>query len=70
MTDQANQIIGQYRRHADAFVRKRGMDLFEQPWLDRFLEVAREGSEAPHLLDLGCGFGAPIARYLRRLARQ
>jgi SAM-dependent methyltransferase len=38
----------------------RGRDLFERPWLDRFLKhITRGGS----ILDLGCGSGEPIARY-------
>ena len=33
----------------------------EKPFLDRFLDMATPGS---HILDLGCGSGEPIARYL------
>ena len=38
----------------------RGRDLFEKPWLDRFLAFLPPGGT---LLDLGCGMGEPIARY-------
>jgi cyclopropane fatty-acyl-phospholipid synthase-like methyltransferase len=33
----------------------------EQPYVDRFLRLAAPGG---HILDLGCGSGRPIARYL------
>lgn len=57
----ADAIIGLYRRHADAWVNKRGTHLLERRWLDRFLAVM---PERPHVLDIGCGPGVPIGAYL------
>lgn len=58
----SDEIIGLYRRHAAAFARGRGQDLHEKPWLDRFLALMEEPRS---VLDMGCGAGQPIARYLR-----
>lgn len=55
------RIIGLYERHALAFDSDRGRSLFERPWLDRFLWLAPPGGE---ILDLGCGAGEPMARYI------
>jgi SAM-dependent methyltransferase len=54
-------IIGLYERHAHAWDNDRGRSLFERGWLDRFRAVA--GAESS-ILDLGCGAGEPMARYL------
>lgn len=57
----AAAIIDHYQRHAAAFDAARSKHLFEKNWLDRFLKLV------PHktpVLDLGCGSGQPIARYL------
>ena len=59
--DADKRIIGIYSRHASAFVRQRSRALFEKAWLDRFLAVMPPGRA---VLDLGCGFGEPIAGYL------
>jgi SAM-dependent methyltransferase len=56
----AERIIGLYQRNADSFDRERGRDLFEKPWLDRFLALLQPGAS---ILDLGCGSAEPIARY-------
>jgi SAM-dependent methyltransferase len=56
----AERIIGLYQRHAESFDRERGRDLFEKPWLDRFLALLRPGAS---ILDVGCGSAEPIARY-------
>jgi SAM-dependent methyltransferase len=56
----AERIIGLYQRHADHWDRERGRDLFEKPWLDRFLALLQPGAS---ILDLGCGSAEPIARY-------
>ncbi|MDV3457572.1 class I SAM-dependent methyltransferase [Sphingomonas sp. HF-S4] len=56
-----DRIAEHYERHAHAFDAARSRDLVEQAWLDRFLlAVPKSG----HILDLGCGAGEPIARYL------
>jgi trans-aconitate methyltransferase len=56
----AERIIGLYQRHAHDFDRERGRNLFEKPWLDRFLALLRPGAS---ILDIGCGSGEPIAQY-------
>lgn len=61
MNKAAEQVIGIYQRHFEAFDRHRGRSLFERGWLDRLLaSMDRPGD----LLDFGCGMGEPIARYL------
>ena len=50
-----------YEANAAAWDARRSRALFERGWLDRFLAPLRPG--AP-VLDLGCGGGEPIARYL------
>ena len=57
----AGSIIDLYQRHASAWSRDRGDHLLEKDWLDRFLAVL---PREPTVLDLGCGCGVPIARYL------
>ena len=60
MKDSEN-IISLYERHASAYDEARGRSLFEKPWLDRFLDLLpADGS----VLDLGCGVGEPLARYV------
>lgn len=61
MNQHSAKIIDIYRTHAAAWVRRRGNSLFEKPWLDRFLAIA---PNAPHILDIGCGFGEPVAQYV------
>lgn len=61
MHSSAKDIVDLYTRHASAWDRGRGRQLFEKPWLDEFLQVVgRRGK----LLDIGCGAGEPIAQYL------
>jgi SAM-dependent methyltransferase len=61
MTKDAARIMDLYERHAGAFDRLRGRDLFERSWLDRFISLLPpEGA----VLDLGCGMGEPIACHL------
>jgi len=60
MSSEADAIIGLYQRHAQAWARDRGDQLFEQAWLDRFRGPLPPGAT---LLDIGCGSGDPIARY-------
>jgi cyclopropane fatty-acyl-phospholipid synthase-like methyltransferase len=49
-----------YERHAAAFVARRSRALAERAWLERF----RAAVVGERVLDLGCGFGAPIAAFL------
>lgn len=57
----ADAIIDLYSRRAADWDADRGRDLFEKPWLDAFLDHVPPGGT---ILDLGCGSGEPIARYL------
>jgi SAM-dependent methyltransferase len=57
----SHDIVGLYERHAARFDLDRGRSLQEKGWLDRFLSYVRDGGT---ILDLGCGMGEPIARYL------
>lgn len=52
-----------YERHADAWIeaRLREGSLYERGWLDRFCALVPAGGS---MLDIGCGAGEPIARYL------
>ena len=59
-----DRIVGLYEENAQAWDRQRGRDLFEKPWLDRFASLLPLGGT---ILDLGCGMGEPIARYLIEL---
>jgi SAM-dependent methyltransferase len=61
MSSDADRIIELYQRHARAWARDRGQQLFEQAWLDRFRDLLPAGAS---VLDIGCGSGQPIARYL------
>jgi trans-aconitate methyltransferase len=61
MNSLADAIIGLYERHARAFDAERGRSLFEKAWLDRFAALLPAGGS---VLDIGCGSGEPIARYL------
>jgi SAM-dependent methyltransferase len=60
MSGEADEIIGLYRRHALAWTTARGERLIERSWLERFLAAP---PAAKTVLDLGCGSGAPIARF-------
>ena len=55
------RIIALYEENAEAWDRQRGRDLHEKAWLDRFVALLPVGGR---LLDIGCGAGEPIARYL------
>jgi SAM-dependent methyltransferase len=59
--DHAARLRATYEAHAEAWDRRRLRVLFERGWLDRFTALVPPG--AP-VLDLGCGAGEPIARYL------
>jgi len=51
-----------YEKNAAAFDRDRGRQLMERSYLDEVL--ARIDPDRRQILDLGCGAGEPIARYL------
>ena len=55
------RIASLYEENAAAWDRQRGRDLHERPWLDRFTALLPDGGS---ILDLGCGSGEPVARYL------
>jgi SAM-dependent methyltransferase len=59
----AERIVDIYERHADAWVdaRLREGGLYEREWLDRFCALVPPGGS---VLDIGCGAGEPIARYI------
>jgi SAM-dependent methyltransferase len=61
MASEPERIIGLYQRHAADWDTERGRSLFEKPWLDRFLSLLPQSAS---VLDIGCGAGDPIARYL------
>jgi SAM-dependent methyltransferase len=61
MTSESDRIIGLYQRHGRAWATDRGNRLFEAAWLDRFRHLLPEGGT---VLDVGCGSGQPVARYL------
>ena len=64
VTVNSKQIIGIYRRHAQAWAAKRASQPerpMEVSWLDRFLRLL---PLHPTVLDLRCGSGEPIGRYL------
>lgn len=53
-------ILTTYDRLAVEFAQARDRTLFERKWLDRILNFA----PGRRVLDLGCGPGIPLARYL------
>ncbi|MFA6264442.1 MAG: class I SAM-dependent methyltransferase [Pseudolabrys sp.] len=59
----ADRIVDLYERKAHDWAadRRQQSRFFEQGWLDRFLALAPNGGA---ILDIGCGFGKPIAAYL------
>lgn len=61
MGAQSDDIIDLYRQHAGAWMAQRRTGLFEKRWLDAFLGLL---PARPAVLDVGCGFGEPIGRYL------
>lgn len=56
-----DSIADHYQRHAHAFDEARSKTLMERGWLDRFLSPLPKDAA---VLDLGCGAGEPIDRYL------
>ena len=61
VTSESELIVGLYQRHAREWASDRGNRLSESAWLDRFLGLLPVGAA---VLDIGCGSGEPIARYL------
>jgi SAM-dependent methyltransferase len=58
----ADKIIDFYERHAHDYVAdRRTVDWNESAWLDRFSALLPHGAS---ILDIGCGSGEPIAKYL------
>lgn len=57
----ADDIIEIYKKHARAWTELRGEFLYEQSWLDLFLNLVPNHS---NILDLGCGSGKPITDYI------
>jgi SAM-dependent methyltransferase len=57
----AGRVVDIYQRHAIAWSRDRGDRLDEKAWLDGFLALL---PDEPAVLDIGCGSGVPMARYL------
>lgn len=56
-----DRIAGLYQRHAGAFDAARRGSFPERVWLERFERLLSPPAE---ILDLGCGGGEPIARFL------
>src|SRR4029077_6678036 len=61
MNSDADRIIGVYHRTARAWALDRVNRLSEGACLDRFRGLLPAGAS---VLDIGCGSGEPIARYL------
>ncbi|GAB4018172.1 class I SAM-dependent methyltransferase [Spirosoma migulaei] len=61
MQSDAERISSLYQRNALQWNKERSRSLFEKAWLDRFLALNPPGAS---ILDLGCGMGEPIAKYL------
>ncbi len=57
----ATQTQAIYERHAAAWDASRHRVLVEATWLDRMLDIAPAGTG---VLDVGCGAGEPLARYV------
>lgn len=64
MTTDAERIIGLYQRHAQTWAEKRAGRSdrpMEAGWLGRFVGQL---TPQPSVLDIGCGAGEPMSRYL------
>lgn len=61
MGSDADRVIDIYQRHALAWSADREGGWVETAWLDRFLALL---PPEPAVLEIGCGTGVPIARYL------
>lgn len=56
-----DRIADLYQRHAHAFDAARRSSFPERKWLERFIRTIPKGGD---ILDLGCGGGEPIDRFL------
>ncbi len=56
-----NDVFKTYDKIADWFDEHRSRELFEKPYLDKFISLLKPGA---HILDVGCGMGEPITQYL------
>jgi hypothetical protein len=62
MDSDADKIIDLYKQHAYEYVADRRLVGWnENAWLDRFSALLPRGAS---ILDVGCGYGEPIAKYL------
>jgi len=62
MSDAAERVVALYDRHAATWDASRGKDaLMERQWLQRFTALFAPQAA---ILDIGCGTGDPMARYL------
>ncbi len=58
----AQEIISLYERHADVWLSRRNPQATQEAaWLARFTQGIAPGAD---ILDIGCGTGQPIARWL------
>ena len=62
MHPSSRQITSLYQTHGAAWAQNRTKALIERHWLDAFLGNMPTGPKT--VLDIGCGTGDPIARYL------
>jgi SAM-dependent methyltransferase len=61
MPSDSDKIIDLYQRNAENYVTdRRSVRWDESAWLDRFIALLPQDAT---ILDLGCGYGEPIARY-------
>src|SRR5262245_53808064 len=60
-TPEAERIIDLYQRFASDWAKLRGRLVLEKTWVERFLTFLPTKAS---ILDVGCGSGEPIARYL------
>src|SRR5579864_8186854 len=67
MPTDSERVIDLYRRHARAWAADRGNRLIERAWLDQFLALLPTNAA---ILDIGCGSGEPIDRYLIEQGRR
>ncbi len=64
MKDMADRVIDHYERHAREWDADRNLYVDpwnDKPWHDRFIGLLPAGAA---VLDLGCGSGSPVARYM------